>query len=115
MAHPFTAKEIAALMKYAHFIVMTHPFEPKESAEVFLRALDLSPSNGLTDSGVQTNAWECFCAIHWDPSHADCAVPQELETDQVLKQLKYVEVRRQCNEPSELGCNFAHLRGSISE
>ncbi|XP_027905356.1 uncharacterized protein LOC114164793 isoform X1 [Vigna unguiculata] len=43
---------------------------------------------------VQTNAWECFCAIHWDPSHADCAVPQELETDQVLKQLKYVEVLR---------------------
>ncbi|CAJ1972949.1 unnamed protein product [Sphenostylis stenocarpa] len=43
---------------------------------------------------VQTDVWECFCAIHWDPSHADCAVPQELETDQVLKQLKYVEVLR---------------------
>ncbi|KAL9318093.1 hypothetical protein ACSQ67_014610 [Phaseolus vulgaris] len=41
---------------------------------------------------VQTDVCECFCAIHWDPSHADCAVPQELETDQVLKQLKYVEV-----------------------
>ncbi|XP_027354164.1 uncharacterized protein LOC113864532 isoform X3 [Abrus precatorius] len=26
---------------------------------------------------VQTDDWECFCAIHWDPSHADCAVPQE--------------------------------------
>jgi len=25
---------------------------------------------------VQTDVWECFCAIHWDPSHADCAVPQ---------------------------------------
>ncbi|XP_068491416.1 uncharacterized protein [Phaseolus vulgaris] len=43
---------------------------------------------------VQTDVCECFCAIHWDPSHADCAVPQELETDQVLKQLKYVEVLR---------------------
>ncbi|KAL9313524.1 hypothetical protein ACSQ67_018976 [Phaseolus vulgaris] len=41
---------------------------------------------------VQTDVWECFCAIHWDPSHADCAAPQELETEQVLKQLKYVEV-----------------------
>ncbi|KAK8465584.1 hypothetical protein PHAVU_009G117100 [Phaseolus vulgaris] len=43
---------------------------------------------------VQTDVWECFCAIHWDPSHADCAAPQELETEQVLKQLKYVEVLR---------------------
>lgn len=43
---------------------------------------------------VQTDDWECFCAIHWDPSHADCAVPQELETDQVLKQLKYIEMLR---------------------
>ncbi|KAJ1399033.1 Zinc finger, FYVE/PHD-type [Sesbania bispinosa] len=25
---------------------------------------------------IQTDDWECFCAIHWDPSHADCAVPQ---------------------------------------
>ncbi|KAK7351952.1 hypothetical protein VNO77_11744 [Canavalia gladiata] len=43
---------------------------------------------------VQTDDWECFCAIHWDPSHADCAVPQELETDQILKQLKYIEMLR---------------------
>ncbi|XP_057436656.1 uncharacterized protein LOC130729051 isoform X2 [Lotus japonicus] len=43
---------------------------------------------------VQTDEWECFCAIHWDPSHADCAVPQEVETDQVLKQLKYIEMLR---------------------
>lgn len=39
----------------------------------------------------QTDNWECFCAVSWDPYHADCAVPQELEPDQVLKQLKYVE------------------------
>ncbi|MED6147918.1 hypothetical protein PIB30_048358 [Stylosanthes scabra] len=43
---------------------------------------------------VQTDDWECFCAIHWDPYHADCAVPQELETDQVLKHLKYIEMLR---------------------
>ncbi|CAL2225852.1 unnamed protein product [Prunus armeniaca] len=43
---------------------------------------------------VQTDDWECFCSILWDPSHADCNVPQELGTDQVLKQLKYIETLR---------------------
>ncbi|XP_057497870.1 uncharacterized protein LOC130782544 isoform X1 [Actinidia eriantha] len=43
---------------------------------------------------VQTDDWECFCAVLWDPAHADCAVPQELDTDQVLKQLKYIEMLR---------------------
>ncbi|KAG6588044.1 hypothetical protein SDJN03_16609, partial [Cucurbita argyrosperma subsp. sororia] len=43
---------------------------------------------------VQTDDWECFCSILWDPAHADCAVPQELETGQVLKQLKYIEMLR---------------------
>ncbi|XP_008453560.1 uncharacterized protein LOC103494237 isoform X2 [Cucumis melo] len=43
---------------------------------------------------VQTDDWECFCSILWDPTHADCAVPQELETGQVLKQLKYIEMLR---------------------
>ncbi|KAK3221370.1 hypothetical protein Dsin_008395 [Dipteronia sinensis] len=43
---------------------------------------------------VQTDDWECFCSVHWDPTHADCAVPQELETDQILKQLKYIEMLR---------------------
>ncbi|KAI4379672.1 hypothetical protein MLD38_005938 [Melastoma candidum] len=41
---------------------------------------------------VQTDKWECFCSVFWDHSHADCAVPQELETEQVLKQLKYIEM-----------------------
>ncbi|KAG6388997.1 hypothetical protein SASPL_150434 [Salvia splendens] len=41
---------------------------------------------------VQTDDWECFCCILWDPTHADCAVPQELETDEVMQQLKYVEM-----------------------
>ncbi|GAV84258.1 PHD domain-containing protein [Cephalotus follicularis] len=43
---------------------------------------------------VQRDDWECFCSIFWDPFHADCAVPQELETDQVMKQLKYIEMLR---------------------
>ncbi|XP_035549311.1 uncharacterized protein LOC109014047 isoform X2 [Juglans regia] len=41
---------------------------------------------------VQTDDWDCFRSVLWDPFHADCAVPQELETDQVLKQLKYVQM-----------------------
>uniref|UniRef100_A0A7C9AU44 Histone acetyltransferase n=1 Tax=Opuntia streptacantha TaxID=393608 RepID=A0A7C9AU44_OPUST len=43
---------------------------------------------------VQTDNWDCFSSIFWDPSHADCAVPQELETEEVLKQLKYIEMLR---------------------
>ncbi|XP_020150211.1 uncharacterized protein [Aegilops tauschii subsp. strangulata] len=38
----------------------------------------------------QSDDWDCFCCLLWDPAHADCAVPQELDTDEVLKQLKYV-------------------------
>ncbi|KAI3906130.1 hypothetical protein MKW92_021331 [Papaver armeniacum] len=41
---------------------------------------------------VQTDDWDCSCALRWDPIHADCAVPQELPTDQVLKQLKFIEM-----------------------
>nr|GMD18196.1 histone-lysine N-methyltransferase 2C isoform X3 [Ipomoea batatas] len=41
---------------------------------------------------VQTDDWECFQSVLWDPAHADCAVPQELETAEVLKQLKYIEM-----------------------
>uniref|UniRef100_A0A5B7BDX4 PHD-type domain-containing protein n=1 Tax=Davidia involucrata TaxID=16924 RepID=A0A5B7BDX4_DAVIN len=43
---------------------------------------------------VQTDDWECFRSVLWDPAHADCAVPQELDTDEVLKQLKYIEMLR---------------------
>ncbi|TVU08426.1 hypothetical protein EJB05_41830 [Eragrostis curvula] len=39
---------------------------------------------------VQSSIWDCSCSVVWDPIHADCAVPQELETDEVLKQLKYI-------------------------
>ncbi|XP_021669911.2 uncharacterized protein LOC110657132 isoform X2 [Hevea brasiliensis] len=43
---------------------------------------------------VQTDDWECFCSFLWDPIHADCAVPQELDTDQILQQLKYIQMLR---------------------
>ncbi|KAK4396703.1 hypothetical protein Sango_1506900 [Sesamum angolense] len=43
---------------------------------------------------VQTDNWECFCCVLWDPSHADCAVPQELDTEEVMRQLKYIEMLR---------------------
>ncbi|KAF5456385.1 hypothetical protein F2P56_025874 [Juglans regia] len=43
---------------------------------------------------VQTDDWDCFRSVLWDSTHADCAVPQELETDQVLKQLKYIQMLR---------------------
>ncbi|KAG2302962.1 hypothetical protein Bca4012_061318 [Brassica carinata] len=48
---------------------------------------------------VQTNDWECFCCVFWDPSHADCAVPQELEIDEILKQLKYIKMLRPRSDP----------------
>ncbi|KAK1399762.1 transcription intermediary factor 1-alpha [Heracleum sosnowskyi] len=41
---------------------------------------------------VQSRKWECFHSVQWDPAHADCAVPQEVETDRVLKDLKYLEM-----------------------
>ncbi|KAA8522715.1 hypothetical protein F0562_009123 [Nyssa sinensis] len=43
---------------------------------------------------VQTDDWECFRSVLWDPAHADCAVPQELDTDEILKHLKYIEMLR---------------------
>ncbi|XP_042496476.1 uncharacterized protein LOC122075495 isoform X2 [Macadamia integrifolia] len=43
---------------------------------------------------VQSDDWDCSCAVRWDPIHSDCAVPQELDTDQVLVHLKYIEMLR---------------------
>ncbi|KAJ6800211.1 uncharacterized protein M6B38_202955 [Iris pallida] len=43
---------------------------------------------------VQTDDWDCSCSLLWDPIHADCAVPQELETEVVLEHLKYIEMLR---------------------
>ncbi|XP_011625731.1 uncharacterized protein LOC18440684 isoform X1 [Amborella trichopoda] len=42
-------------------------------------------------SDVQTDDWDCSCSVLWDPLHADCAVPQELPTDEILEHLKYVK------------------------
>ncbi|KAG7944944.1 hypothetical protein I3843_15G128900 [Carya illinoinensis] len=47
-------------------------------------------------SEVQTADWDCSCAVRWDPSHSDCAVPQEVETKLVLLHLKYIEKLRSC-------------------
>ncbi|XP_077238481.1 RING/FYVE/PHD zinc finger superfamily protein isoform X2 [Tasmannia lanceolata] len=43
---------------------------------------------------VQTDNWDCFCSVLWDPIHSDCAVPQELGTDEVLMHLKYIQLLR---------------------
>ncbi|GLJ17760.1 hypothetical protein SUGI_0309960 [Cryptomeria japonica] len=34
-------------------------------------------------SKVQNDEWECSDAVVWDPHHADCFVPQELETAEI--------------------------------
>ncbi|XP_078443063.1 uncharacterized protein LOC144712674 [Wolffia australiana] len=39
----------------------------------------------------QTEDWDCSCALPWDPVHADCAVPQELETAKITKHLDYID------------------------
>ncbi|KAE8717837.1 RING/FYVE/PHD zinc finger superfamily protein, putative isoform 3 [Hibiscus syriacus] len=60
---------------------------------------------------VQTDDWECFCSVQWDPSHADCSVPQELETDQILKQLKYIEMLRPQLSAKRRNCTSMKRRG----
>ncbi|XP_059637518.1 uncharacterized protein LOC132279538 [Cornus florida] len=68
---------------------------------------------------VQTDAWECFRTVLWDPVHADCAVPQELDTDQVLKHLKYIETLRHqlAAKRRKLGCTRSvgsqYLTGNV--
>ncbi|KAH9330876.1 hypothetical protein KI387_002984, partial [Taxus chinensis] len=39
-------------------------------------------------SEVQTDKWDCSCAVVWDPHHADCFVPQELETEEIERRMK---------------------------
>lgn len=43
-------------------------------------------------SQIQNDDWDCSCAVVWDPVHADCAVPQEMETEDILKLLKASEI-----------------------
>ncbi|TVU39972.1 hypothetical protein EJB05_13417 [Eragrostis curvula] len=41
---------------------------------------------------VQSDDWDCSCCLLWDPACGDCAVPQELKTSEVLRQLKYINM-----------------------
>ncbi|EFJ12107.1 hypothetical protein SELMODRAFT_425691 [Selaginella moellendorffii] len=43
----------------------------------------LAPLHIVADDG-----WECSCAVAWDPRHADCAVPQEIPTEEIRKRPK---------------------------
>ncbi|XP_051152567.1 uncharacterized protein LOC127266384 [Andrographis paniculata] len=43
---------------------------------------------------AQTDNWECFRCVLWDPVHSDCAVPQEVDTEEVMRQLKYIDLLR---------------------
>ncbi|KAK8482671.1 hypothetical protein V6N13_015290 [Hibiscus sabdariffa] len=36
---------------------------------------------------VQTDDWECFCSVQWDPYHADCSVPQALTEEAKAREL----------------------------
>lgn len=45
-------------------------------------------------SEVQNDGWDCSCAVVWDPVHADCAVPQELATEEILWRLKATEMAK---------------------
>lgn len=45
-------------------------------------------------SEVQNDDWDCSCAVVWDPVHADCAVPQELATEEILWRLKATEMAK---------------------
>lgn len=39
-------------------------------------------------SEVQNEKWDCSCAVVWDPHHADCFVPQELETAEIQRRME---------------------------
>eukprot|EP00252_Welwitschia_mirabilis_P006068 TRINITY_DN16763_c0_g1_i1.p1 TRINITY_DN16763_c0_g1~~TRINITY_DN16763_c0_g1_i1.p1 ORF type:complete len:209 (+),score=39.56 TRINITY_DN16763_c0_g1_i1:75-629(+) len=39
-------------------------------------------------SVAQTEKWECSCAVLWDPYHADCCIPQEVDTSEIEKWMK---------------------------
>eukprot|EP00250_Pteridium_aquilinum_P035256 c9010_g1_i1 orf=299-1810(+) len=36
----------------------------------------------------QSDHWECFCVMEWDPLHADCAIPQEFPTEEILQRMQ---------------------------
>lgn len=39
-------------------------------------------------SEVQNEKWDCSCAVVWDPHHADCFVPQELESAEIQRRME---------------------------
>lgn len=39
-------------------------------------------------SEVQNEKWDCSCAVVWDPHHADCSVPQELESAEIQRRME---------------------------
>ncbi|XP_073032460.1 uncharacterized protein [Primulina eburnea] len=57
----------------------------------WLQCREMIEGVGHGVDGTMCGKWR---SIHWDPAHADCAVPQELDTEEVMKQLKYIEVLR---------------------
>ncbi|XP_078438531.1 RING/FYVE/PHD zinc finger superfamily protein isoform X2 [Wolffia australiana] len=58
------------------------------TAEVGKRGILCGKWRRAPASMTPTEDWDCSCAVLWDPARADCAVPQELETSEVLRQLK---------------------------
>ncbi|KAL8137309.1 hypothetical protein V2J09_003310 [Rumex salicifolius] len=64
---------------------------------------------------VQTDDWDCFRSVLWDPAHADCAVPQELETDEVLRQLKYMEMLKPRLEAKKMKLDTMEVRHKVVE
>ncbi|KAG9449227.1 hypothetical protein H6P81_009192 [Aristolochia fimbriata] len=52
---------------------------------------------------VQTEAWDCSCSLPWDPTYADCSVPQEIGTDEVMTHLKYIQLfKPRLSEPERV-------------
>lgn len=53
----------------------------------------------------QSDDWECFCAMEWDPLHADCAIPQERSTEEI-------SIRMQANSDSQ-GSEALHRKTTL--
>ncbi|KAG2266933.1 hypothetical protein Bca52824_074012 [Brassica carinata] len=87
--------------EYMHDLKVVKNGKKPQSAENWLQCREEDRNGDICGkwrraprSEVQTNKWECFCSLFWDPLHADCAVPQELETDEIMQQLKYINMLR---------------------
>eukprot|EP00250_Pteridium_aquilinum_P000124 c10140_g1_i1 orf=394-1941(-) len=58
----------------------------------------------------QADEWECFCAMEWDPLHADCAVPQECSDEEVLNRMSNRMQANTDGQTSEVGSRKSTLR-----